>query len=285
MSTQCYAMVRGSALRVTALGSTGRVPDEINYVVSRSVIRVRVNEVIDAPASEIMSTPQEEKRIRLHRTSRTIRYTVDIDFIRVDPELLAMLTSALVVREAASSESLGFGEMPFGEGPFGEGTEAGAAGDARGFDSTSRAVPTSFALEVWTKIAGQACADGSPLWGYTVFPLLRGGRLSNVTFANGLVSFNMIGAQTRRYSDWGVGPYDLEGPFERLVDAVSGNLSWRNMLTRATPPAQTDGVQVTADFVDNGTPANPMPDLDALLFIDGGTPADAGAYAIDGGRP
>ena len=326
MGTECFAPVRGSAIRVTGLTSRGQVPDLVEYVTSKSVIKVTVSDVVDSGGTEVVKSPEEKRRLRLHKPSQTIRHKVDIEFLRVDPELLRVLAGVELVYKKVA----GFGQVPFGIAPFGGGSSnpddfglapfgfeefGGGWGeeDTRtviGFDSGTTLRPTSFALEVWSKLDGVSakpralgfdevpfdttpfdtpvpntagCQDGRR-WGYTLFPFLRGGRLSGFKFANGLVSFNIVGAQTRRNSGWGVGPYDLTGPFERLVTPVSGNTSWRMFVTEAAPPAEGCGIQyLVPPVLDNGTAAEPMPDPDAPLLVDAGG-ASTEPWIIDGGR-
>lgn len=275
----CFAPVRGSALRVTALTKTGEPNDPNRYSVSTSVVKVTVNEVSVSAQNEIISNPEDERRLRFHRSAQTIRNTVDIEFLRVDPELFGLVCGVKPVYR---------GEQVVG------------------FDSGTRDSVNSFALEVWSKLdaASQTGLDtgpgfgeggfgedpfgrdscGSRRWGYTLFPHLRGGRISGFRFANGLVSFSLIGAQTRRVSRWGFGPYDLEGAFERLVTPVSGNTSYRAFIITSPPPQQTDGVVISApDVLDNGTAAEPMPDPTAPLVVDCGG-AITQPWVIDGGR-
>jgi hypothetical protein len=252
-------MVRGRAIRVTRLDKRGRIFEPISYAVSKSVASVRINEVVTSGGNEVMTNGEDERRIRLDRATQTIRYTADIEFLRVDPGVLSLVAGVPV--------------------------NLNAAGVAVGFDSTSRLSPVAFGLEVWSKLAGRQCEGGEQAWGYTVFPFLKGGYLSGFTFANGLVSFDLIGAQTRKGPGWGVGPYDLEGPYERLTSLVSRNTSFRQFITPAAPPTEFDGIAQTTDVLDNGTPANPMPDPTAVLSVSGGSPADAGPFIIYGGRP
>jgi hypothetical protein len=247
----------------------------VSYAVSKSVTRVQIREVLDAGSNEIVKTSEDERRLRLIRPTNKIREMVDIDFLRCDPGVLSIVAG---VGLAYAAEP-GFGEVPFGEAPFG-----GYPGSVvNGFDVSTHQTPAAFGLEVWTKLAGQRCADGTPMWGYSVFPFLRGGRISGVRFANGLVSFRVINSQTRRGDGWGVGPHDLEGAFERLISPVSRNTGWRMFMSPAAPPAQTDGILLRSDVLDNGTAANPMPDPTAPLVVDGGG-AQTSAWIIDGGR-
>jgi hypothetical protein len=322
----CFSAVRGSAIRVTGLTGQGHVPDLVEYVTSKSVIRVSVTDVVETGGTEVIKNPDEKRRLRLHKNAQTIRHKVDIEFLRVDPEMLRLVAGVELVYKTVA----GFGQVPFGIAPFGGGPTnpddfgvipfgfeefGGGEGEEAtrtlvGFDVGTTLRATSFALEVWSKLdgasakpralgfdevpfdttpfdtpaaGGAGCRDGRR-WGYTLFPFLRGGRLSGFKFANGLVSFNLIGAQTRRNSGWGVGPYDLTGPFQRLVTPVSRNTSWRMFVTEAAPPAETCGIQyLVPDVLDNGTAANPMPDPDAPLTVDAGG-ASTEPWIIDGGR-
>lgn len=301
MVTECFAPVRGSAIRVTGLTSRGAVPSLVEYVTSKSVVKVTVNEVVEQASTEVVRNPEEKRRLRYVRPAQTIRHKVDIEFLRVDPDLLRLVAGVeLVYKDVA-----GFGEVPFGVALFG-----GEAGSVVGFDSGTSLKATSFALEVWSKIEAQSSTpallgfdeipfDTAPFdaaiagpatcstrrWGYTLLPFLRGGRLSGFKFDKGLVSFNLIGAQTRRNPGWGVGPHDLTGPFQRLETPVSRNTSWRMFVSEAQPPAEQCGIQyLDPDVLDNGTAANPMPDPDALVFVDGGGASAIDPWSIDGGR-
>lgn len=250
MGTQCYAMVRGSAIRVTGLGSRGQVPDTIQFATSKSVVRVQVNEVTESASNELLRNEDDEARIKFTRPAQTIRYTVDVDFLRVDPGVLALMTGQPVVLDDT--------------------------GDVVGFDAKTRVLPASFGLEVWSKLeGGGACivsvgfGEGpfgltpfggdemaTAQYGYTLFPFLKGGRISGFSFDGGLVSFNLRGAQTRKASRWGVGPHDLEGVHKRLLKVVSRNSSFQNFITPAAPPVEACGLQETEDVIYGGDAAS-----------------------------
>lgn len=257
MATKCYAQVRGSALRVTGLGDRGEILTPTPSAVSKAVVSVTINEITETGGSELLRTDEDEARLHFVRPTQLIRNTVDVDFLRVDPGVLTLVSGVPVVRNAA--------------------------GEVVGFDSKTRVPATSFALEVWSKLAGNACEGGQQEWGYTLLPFLRGGYLSGFRFENNLISFNLRGAKTRREPRWGVGPHDLQGPFERLTDTVSRTTTFKNVILPAPPPAQTEGVQTSTDIIDNGTADNPMPDPSALLKVDGGS-AQNGPWIIEGGR-
>lgn len=271
MATDCYALVRGSAIRVTGLDRCGDYDSgPIRYVVSKSIARVAVNVVSEAGNNQILRNDEDKRRLHLIRPAQTIRYTVDIDFLCVDPGLLSLVSGmGLVYKDVA-----GFGEVPFGMSPFG-----GSPGTVIGFDSRPKIPPVAFGLEVWSNIAGQRCSEDIRRWGYTLFPFLKGGLLSGFAFGNGLVSFNLRGARTQRMSGWGRGPYDIDGPFQRLTEPVSRNTNWRQFLVTGVPPEATDGVVEFEDIIDGGTATMTTDDV-----LDGGTSTVTSPFVADGGR-
>jgi hypothetical protein len=248
-------MVRGSGLRVTGLTARGELPDPILYATSKSVTSVNINEVSESGSSEMLRTEDtDEPRLRIITPTQTIRYTADINFLRVDPGLISLVSRVPVVTNAL--------------------------GDIVGFDSDTRLPAAAFGMELWSRITGQPCdPSGARLWGYTVFPFLKGGVLSGFTFQNGRVSFSLRGAQTRRGVGWGVGPHDLTGVGERLLEPVSRNTGWRTFLSTIQPPAQQDGIQtLVEDEIDGGTASFTTADI-----LDGGFAPTVTTPTVDGG--
>lgn len=253
MVTECYAPVRGSAIRVTGLTKRGAIPSPVRYVATKSVTRVSIDEVTEGGGSEVQRNTNEESRILIVNAATPIRNLVSIEFIRTDPDILNLVSGVPVVTNAA--------------------------GDVVGIDANTRIPAAAFALEVWSRISGSRCAEPQN-WGYTLFPFLRGGVLSGFAFADSTVSFTLRRAQSRRSGDWNVGPYDLEGVHKRLLTPVSRNGSWRQFLTTAPPPAQTNGAVEFVDVIDGGTAASTTPDI-----LDGGTPGETSPWIVSGGGP
>lgn len=251
MVTECYAQVRGSALRVTRLDACGEVTSPVEYAVSTAVAKVVLTEDTDGGGSDTLRVDlTDEPRLTLNKATDVIRLKADVAFLRVDPGVLNIVAAVPVVLNAQ--------------------------GDTVGFDSNTRLPAAAFGMEVWSKIAAdRACVD--PLYGYTLFPYLRGGWLSGFEFKNGLVSFSLTQAQVRLNSLWGYGPYDLEGPGQRLLDPVGKRTMYRNMLTTGTPPEQTAGIVSFVDEVDGGSAAFTSSDAidgefvtTSLWVLDGG---------------
>lgn len=216
MSTECYSMVRGSIMRVTKLDKRGYpwvLGWPVTYAASRGVSRIALDPVVEQGGSEMLRSLDEQRRILLVRNDETIRYLMNATFTGVDPGLLSLMANVPLVTNAA--------------------------GDIVGFDSTTKLRAASYALEVWTKLAGSACADGIQRWGYTVFPFLKGGWLSGFTFSNTGVTFSLEGAQTQRANKWGRGPYSIDhGP-----DPVSGNTPFRQTISYIVPPQPSQGIE------------------------------------------
>lgn len=254
MTTQCYAMVRGSAVRVTGLGRSGEVLDPIRFATSKSVAVITINEVTESSSNERLDSDNadDDTRLRLVKPEQTIQYRTDVNFLRADPGVLSLVAGVPLVLNAD--------------------------GTVVGWDLDVRQRAASFALEVWSKLAGSACVDGQRQWGYTVLPFLKGGYLSGFRFENGLVSFNLRGAQTRRVSRWGVGPYDLEGSNERLTETVSGNTLFRQLVTTASPPVEVCGIQETTDVIEGGTATMTTADIVDGEFV------DTSVWIVEGGR-
>jgi hypothetical protein len=247
-------MVRGSSLRITELKANGGLEDEIRYGVSKSVTKVTINEVTDPGNRELVRNDEDEPRLHLWQADQMIQYKSDIEFIRCDPGVLSLVAGVPL--------ALNYN------------------GDVAGFDANTHLPAKAFALEVWSRLVGRNCEPGEREYGYTVLPYLKGGVLSGFKFDQGLVSFSLRRAQTKRSNKWNVGPYDLTGPYERLLTPLGTNLMFRQFITTAAPPEQTDGIQSFADVIDGGTAAVTTDDILDGEFVVTSPYSVEGGYAI-----
>lgn len=223
MTTKCYSPVRGSVIRVTKLDSCG-VPDPgaSAVVVSKRVSSVTIDEVTDDGTNVRERNFGDELLIVDDAFTTVLGYTVDTAYCGVDPGLISLMTATTMV--------------------------ADAAGDIVGFDAKSNVNLDDFAysLEVWSKIANAACdPSGHRLWGYTVFPFLKGGRLGGFSFENSAVQFSSSGSQTRDGNSWGTGPFDVTrngaGVPSPLPSALSSDTHFRSILVNLDPPVASCG--------------------------------------------
>lgn len=298
MSTQCYAMVRGSVARFTLLDHRGAPvagPDSV--VVTKGVAQVALTEVTEAQASTLHRSDYDRPRVLLRGKTQTIGYGAEIKLLGVDPDLIYLLS--------------------------GQSKVLNALGDVVGNDQKTRTPTVNFAMEIWSRLA--APVDGYN-FGYTLFPRLRGGRLGGFSYGNSAVSFTVTGARTYRNAKWGYGPFDLTwnglgwdltpwdttpwddasslfsscanptavdpgfgvGGFgemsfggdppdqARLVSPVSRNLHWRNFLV-ATAPAPVCGAQGLFDAIDGGSATLTSSDvLDGQFVVTSNDSTDGG---------
>jgi hypothetical protein len=191
-------------------------------VVSKRVSSVAIDEVTDDGTNIRERNFGDELIIVDDAYTTVIGYTVDPTFCGVDPALISLMASVPVV--------------------------ADAAGDIVGFDAKSNIVLDNFAyaLEVWSKIANSACdPSGHRLWGYTVFPFIKGGRLGGFSFENAAVQFSAQGGQTRDGNGWGTGPFDVTrngaGDPSPLASPLSSDTHFRSILVNLDPPVASCG--------------------------------------------
>jgi len=74
-----------------------------------------------------------------------------------------------------------------------------------GFRQQAGLPASNFALEIWTKVTGQACAAGEVQSGYWLFPWIAQGTVGEFEFANAALTLT-LNAISSGNSPWGVGP-------------------------------------------------------------------------------
>lgn len=101
-----------------------------------------------------------------------------------------------------------------------------------------------FGLEVWTKLAGQACAagGGTPHWGYTAIPFINNGRLNGPIEVAKMGTFNMRGDAQIAPSTWALTPYG-DNPFLRAGGFPAGEF-FGMVRTTVQPPAENNCVTI-----------------------------------------
>lgn len=224
MATKCYAQVRGSVIRATRLDACGNPDPGLSaVVVSKRISTITIDAVTEEGTNIRDRNFGDEICVDDEGNTQTLGYSGDIALCGVDPDLISLFTGNPVVKNAA--------------------------GDVVGFDVNTDIDLDGFgySLEIWSKIAGGACdPSGNRLWGYTVFPFFKGGRLGGFSFEGGSsVQFTITGARTRDGNGWGVGPYDVDlgvgGVPAPMHEPLSENTAWRNIQVALTPPAASCG--------------------------------------------
>lgn len=183
MPTECWAPIRGDAIRVTRLNSCG-VP----------IIGPKSQVVSDGFVSVGLSFQYEDgEQTRKKAASGDIwasdpgkpalaAIDADINMCGVDPDLYEIITgNPLVMDRAGTATGLRIGER----------------------------VRSFWALEVWTDLMGAPCDEGALApYGYLLLPFFFGGRLGDMTVEEAAMDLSLT-SSTKRGNGWGVGPYDV----------------------------------------------------------------------------
>jgi hypothetical protein len=187
VATECFVPIRVPGIRATKLNSCGAVNDDgCASVTTSGVITITIEkEVVDRQGDPQLNANGD---ICDDTTKPEIRrwYNVTIEFCRVDPQLINLMTGEpLVLDDAASPNVVGFR------------TRRGAVNLA------------NFALEWWTGLGGDTfCVGGVQKYGYALMPFLSEGVMTIPTFQNDRANFSVT-ARTRFNTLWGTGPYNV----------------------------------------------------------------------------
>lgn len=222
MATECFVPIRVPGIRATKLNSCGAVNDDGCATVTTSgVITITIEkEVVDRQGDPQLNangdicddtTKAEQRRW----------YNVTVEFCRVDPQLINLMTAEpLVLDDAVSPNVVGFRTR-------------------RGSVNLS-----NFALEWWTGLGGDTfCVGGVQKYGYALMPFLSEGVMTIPTFQNDRANFSVT-ARTRFNSLWGTGPYNVlinqsganinnPGP---LIAAITADDDFHIQTTTLPPP-------------------------------------------------
>jgi hypothetical protein len=260
--TQCPTFIRGRALRVTRLDGCGAaVPGSKSTVVSKGFISVGLTANTEEGEEIRVTNANGDLCISDTPAPKFTGYELEINLCGVDPDMIALFTgNQIVYNEETVPEAVGFR-----------------------VNSSVDLDNSGFALELWTGVAGDACAGGTQTYGYMLIPFVKGGILGDFTVENGAVNFIISGAQSKDGTAWGVGPYDVvldgsdvPGP---LATALDDSDHLHVQVTAVAPPTAACG----ATEVDGGeatlTPANSYPPADLADAATGFTASPLTAWS------
>jgi hypothetical protein len=270
MSSQCFSLVRGRALRVTKSDGCGRVLlGPSSQVTTEGFISVGLT-ANNEEGETISVTNAAGKVCILDEPSPSFTgYNIEVAFCGVDPELFSLMTGQPVVLNADGTDAIGF--------RMNSGINLGDSG---------------FALELWSNVPVAACdASGGSSYGYFLIPFAQGGVLGDFTVENGAINFTLTGATSKDGNEWGVGPYDVvrdeTGTAGPLLEPLDSKDHLHMQLTTVAPPAPTCGADelgVPATGADAATtpatliPANSYPPADLADAATGFTATPATAW-------
>lgn len=220
-----YPIVGASIMRLTRLDGCGRpVYGNNTRLVTEGFVSIAATaQTLDSEAITVTNANGKPCVSRPAKQSIT-GFALALTFCKVNPDAFNIVTGQDVVLDAD--------------------------GNAVGFDVDVDVAPgdVGFALEVWSDIIGEACAEGGEgegTWGYLLYPFVKSGLLGDHTIENAALTFAITGAATASGGDWGEGPYNVtldgEGDPSPLLTALTGTKHFRSFFTELAPPEPTDG--------------------------------------------
>jgi hypothetical protein len=189
MPTRCFTPVLGKRIRATRLDSCGRTPasgTEDSVVATSGFISIELSSEVEEGSEIITKKADGSLCVNEMTDSSFKRFTIEMEFCGVDPGLLSLVTNAEAYEDYA--------------------------GDVAGITIPEGTIDSTFSLELWTGLSGQACPSGDieEASGYLLLPFVKSGVLGDLEI-NGedAISFTMTGAFTKGGNAWGVGPYNV----------------------------------------------------------------------------
>lgn len=187
MATHHFIPLLGKRIRVTTLDNCGNPPEAADadaYLATNGFVSVSLSAETE-DGEEILKKRADGSLCVSKKFSPTFKYfTLDLEFCGVNPSLLSMVTNA----------------EPYED----------YEGDVAGFTVASGSIDKQFAFELWTGLAGDACADGAEASGYLLLPFVQAGVVGDIEITGeDSVDFTMTGAYTKDGTPWGKGPYEV----------------------------------------------------------------------------
>lgn len=222
MSTKCFRPIFGKRIRVSRMNScctpvTGGSCAEIS---TDGFISLSLSSEVEDGAEVVTKKASGALCINQKAPNAFKRFTLEMEFCGVDPDLLAFMTNMATYQDWA--------------------------GNTSGVTVYEGTVENRFGLEIWTGLAGDACPTGvAEASGYVVLACVNAGVLGDVSIdGENAVSFTMTGAYTVTGNAWGVGLHNvvLNGAVPaKLPDALLPTEPMLIMQTGVAPPPSVCG--------------------------------------------
>lgn len=189
MPTRTFTPLLGKRIRVTVLDDCGNFPAASapdSLIVTDGFITLSLSAEVEDGAEIITKKADGSLCVNEKFSDSFKRFTMEIEFCGVNPALVSMVSVA-------------------------EPYEGYTEGDIIGFRVPEGAIEKQFGFELWTGLAGAACAPGAEsAGGYLLLPFVQGGVPGDIEVTSeDAVNFTLTGAYTKGGNQWGVGPYDV----------------------------------------------------------------------------
>lgn len=231
MANQPFIPILGKRIRTTRLHENGAVDEtgDDAQLVTDGFVTVSLTAEVEDGTEIVQRNASGALCVNERFNDSFKRFTVEIEFCGVNPELLTMMTNA----------------EPYED----------YGGDIAGFTIGEGEITELFGLELWTGLSGaEAEADTMP-GGYFLLPQVAGGTFGDIEIGGeNAINFTLTGAMTKGGNQWGAGPYnvllDEDGTAAALPTPVDALDHLLLMNTALAPPPVAD----SAAAVSAGTP-------------------------------
>jgi hypothetical protein len=187
MSTRCFSPIFGKRIRVSQMNQccapvTG---GDCAEIATDGFISLSLSSEVEDGAEVITRKANGAICINHKAPDAFKRFTLEMEFCGVDPDLLAFMTNMTAY--------------------------ADYNGDISGATVYEGNVENKFGLEVWTGLSGEACPTGvDEASGYIALACVNAGVLGDISIdGENAVSFTMTGAYTVSGHSWGRGVHNV----------------------------------------------------------------------------
>lgn len=226
MSSVKFPIIGGETMRVTIEDRCG-VPawGDKTQIVSDGFVSVAVTANYDDGTEISVKNANGRRCVQRDARAELVNESLDVVFCAVDPDLYTAVTGYPKIIDPATGNTIGF-------------------------RVNSAVLPDDhrWGLEVWSDAQGTVACDeaGDVPYGYELWPMLSGGRLSDYTIEENAVTFGISGALTKKGSQWDRGPYEVTtdetGAPDVLQDPITADDHQHVQVTTVPPPEPTDGL-------------------------------------------
>lgn len=188
MSTECFSSIQGIALRVTKLNYCGAPisGSGCDFVTTEAFISIGLTPEFEEADEYLLTTAGGELGLNELGQLQLKRYSLELAVCTADTDMFNIISGVTRI-------------VDFN-------------GDTVGFEIDQElSERNGFALEWWSKMAGDDCVDpitGEQRYIYWVLPWVKNGRILDITVENGPLIWALVGDAIQS-SSWGVGPYDV----------------------------------------------------------------------------
>lgn len=218
MATTCFGSIRAKVIRVVRLDDCGApIIGAKSVVVSNGFVKIDVAMEYDDGEEIVVKNAWNDFCINEQDKPKLKRVGLGIDFCKVDPDLVEIVTGARLLLDGANAVGVAFGEDP----PDGR-----------------------FSLEAWTKIPGTGSCTAIQ-YGYFAWPNIGSGKHGNITLDKGAATFPLSGQSSGANVGWGNSPGGLASYLPGTEVILAGEHMAMNP-TSVAPPAATCGAVALA---------------------------------------